>query len=148
MSHTMGEFSVRITSWADSYVPLTHIRTRVFVLEQNVPPEEEVDAADAHCTHAIATSPDGTPMACGRLLADGRIGRMAVLSEWRGKGVGGVILQALVDEAATRGVTRTYLHAQTHAIAFYERHGFTAHGPEFLDANIPHREMVRGEKPA
>jgi predicted GNAT family N-acyltransferase len=137
------EFTVVITTWAESYVPLTHIRTRVFVLEQNVPPEEEVDALDAHCVHALAYAPDGQPVACGRLLADGRIGRMAVLAAWRGKGVGGVILEALIDEARERGLTRTYLHAQTHAIAFYERHGFVAHGGEFLDANIPHREMEK-----
>jgi predicted GNAT family N-acyltransferase len=137
------EFSVIVTDWQAAYVPLTHIRTRVFVLEQDVPPEEEIDAADATCVHALATDPDGKPIACGRLLPDGRIGRMAVLQAWRGKGVGGVILAALMDEARERGLKRAYLHAQTHAIAFYERHGFIAHGEEFLDANIPHREMER-----
>jgi predicted GNAT family N-acyltransferase len=138
-----GDFSVAITTWAASYVPLTHLRTRVFVLEQQVPPEEEIDAADASCVHALATDPDGAPVGCGRLLSDGRIGRMAVAPAWRGRGVGGKVLEALHDEAAERGISRTYLHAQVHAIGFYERHGYVAQGAEFLDAGIAHREMVR-----
>lgn len=136
-------FTVSITTWQRDFVALCHVRTRVFVLEQNVPPEEEIDAIDASCVHAVARDAAGKPVGCGRLLDDGRIGRMAVLKEWRGTGVGGAVLQALIDVAQSRGNPRVYLHSQTHAIPFYAKYGFVAHGPEFMDCDIPHREMTR-----
>ena len=82
-------------------------------------------------------------MGTGRLLPDGHIGRMAVLRDWRGRGVGGAILVALVERAAARGMRRLVLNAQTHAVSFYARYGFTALGDEFMEADIPHVAMAR-----
>ena len=125
------------------------VRREVFVREQGVPEEEEIDAhdrTDASACHALLVL-SGRPAAAGRFFArpDGavQIGRMAVRAEFRGLGYGRAILDALVDEAKRRGYPRVVLHAQTHARGFYERAGFTAHGPEFLDAGIVHVEMER-----
>lgn len=80
-------------------------------------------------------------MGTGRLLPDGHIGRMAVLREWRGKGVGALLLRALVELARSRGHTSVRLNAQTQALGFYRRYGFEAVGAQFMEAGIPHLAM-------
>ncbi len=129
-------------SWAELGARATPIRFRVFVQEQQVPEALELDGRDANCIHALIEV-DGQAVATGRLSPDGRIGRMAVLASYRGRGLGGNLLAGLVAEADRRGQRETYLHAQMHAIGFYERHGFIAEGPEFDDAGIAHRLMRR-----
>lgn len=118
------------------------LRVEVFVVEQGVPIELEWDEADAVSTHAVAYDEAGAPVATGRLLPDGHVGRMAVRQSARGMGVGSQVLLALIAEARRLGYGELVLHAQTHAIAFYTRHGFVARGDEFMEAGIPHREMV------
>lgn len=137
------DLSIRILSWADARAEASRIRETVFVLEQGVPREIELDEWDARCDHAVAFHPSAGAIATGRLLPDGHIGRMAVLREWRGKGVGGRILAALTDRARVRGLRRVVLNAQTHAASFYARFGFVAVGEEFIEAGIPHVEMTR-----
>jgi len=117
------------------------IRLEVFVEEQRVPLEEELDARDAHCLHAIAYDADGRAMGTGRLLPDGHIGRMAVRRPWRGQGVGSLLLAALMDAARRRGDPEVVLDAQLQARPFYARHGFVEEGETFMDAGIPHRVM-------
>ena len=119
------------------------VRHAVFVVEQKVPPEVELDDDDAVSVHAVAYGPDGTPMGTGRLLPDGHIGRMAVRKEARGTGVGARVLEALIDKAQSLGYPELILNAQTHAMPFYVRAGFTAEGEEFEEAGIPHIEMRR-----
>jgi len=82
------------------------------------------------------------PIGCGRLLRDGHIGRMAVLRECRGRGVGAALLALLVALARERGNDRAILNAQTHALPFYARFGFMPEGLEFTEAGIPHRTMT------
>lgn len=126
------------------------IRGAVFVAEQQVPIEEEWDARDAAADHFLALQ-DGTPVGTARMLVAtghgggdvGLLGRMAVLPKARGAGTGGDLVRAVQDRARERGLTAVELHAQTHALSFYERLGYTAHGEEFLDAGIPHLHMVR-----
>jgi predicted GNAT family N-acyltransferase len=118
------------------------VRETVFVREQNVPAELEWDGVDAQCEHVLAEAGD-VAIGTGRLLPDGHIGRMAVLSPWRRKGVGSAILEALVRLAAQRDMKRIALNAQTHARPFYERHGFQVEGEAFMEAGIPHVAMVR-----
>lgn len=122
------------------------IRRLVFVIEQQVPEEEEWDGMDTHSTHFIAwQDADGdqpSPIGTARLLPDGHIGRVAVLKEQRGLGVGVALMQAAIDAARQQGHAQVVLSAQRHALAFYERLGFVAYGDTFLDAGIPHREMV------
>lgn len=122
---------------------VTPLRTAVFVEEQGVPVEIERDVFDAVSRHALARSGAGEVIGTGRLLPDGHIGRMAVACRWRGKGVGGLVLAALVQEAVRLNMGEVVLNAQVHAEAFYLRHGFVAEGCVFEEAGIPHRVMRR-----
>lgn len=117
------------------------IRYEVFVLEQNVPVELEWDEMDAVCLHAIVFDAQDRPIATGRLLPDGHIGRMAVRAQARGAGVGAALLIALMKEARARGDSAVLLNAQVHAEAFYARFGFQREGAEFIEADIPHIRM-------
>lgn len=137
------EFGVRAASWNADRIPLQALRRAVFIIEQQVPESLEWDEFDAVSVHALAQDARGEAIGTGRLLPDGHIGRMAVLREWRGRGVGGVILDFLMEYARRRGDQTLHLNAQTHAVGFYQRHGFVAHGDEFPDAGIPHRQMTR-----
>ncbi|MDZ4255473.1 MAG: GNAT family N-acetyltransferase [Sulfuritalea sp.] len=102
-----------------------------------------MDEHDAVSRHAVARDADGGVIGTGRLLPDGHIGRMAVLADWRGKGVGRALLERLLEEAALQHQGLLALHAQTWACGFYRRFGFVEVGPEFMEAGIPHRTMVR-----
>ena len=135
------DFRVRLVDWRGASPTLTRIRTTVFVGEQGVPPGIEMDGRDPGCVHALAESAAGEAIGTGRLMPDGRIGRMAVLAAWRGKGVGAALLDALMGEARRRGFRDTYLHAQSHAKDFYARHGYVVEGEEYLEAGIPHIGM-------
>lgn len=136
-------FRVRVVSWRDSAEVLQAIRQRVFIEEQNVPPELEQDGLDSACLHVLAEDAGGRPIGTGRLRDDGRIGRMAVLPAQRGRGVGAAILKALTEAGRARGLRELELHAQTSARAFYERAGFCARGDEYLEAGIPHVDMSK-----
>lgn len=118
------------------------VREAVFVNEQKVPVELEWDGLDPECMHVLARVSDGTPVGTGRLTPDDHIGRMAVLRQWRGRGVGTAILRALLDLARRQGRRRISLNSQTAAMPFYARIGFEASGPEFIEAGIPHRKMA------
>ncbi len=118
------------------------LRIEVFVVEQGVPIELEWDEADEVSIHAVAYDDEGQPVATGRLLPDGHIGRMAVRKSARGQGIGAAVLQALLDEAKRLGYAELVLHAQTHAVGFYLRYGFEIRGEEFMEASIAHLEMT------
>lgn len=133
---------ITLVSWRNAETELADIRRRVFIDEQQVPEELEWDGLDADATHVIAHQGEAA-IACGRLLADGHIGRMAVLPTWREQGIGRRVLDTLIDAACARGDAEVFLHAQTNAIGFYEKAGFIAEGPAFMDAGIPHRTMRR-----
>ncbi len=133
---------VRAASWRDDLAALQALRREVFIVEQHVPESLEWDEADAQSIHVLALDITGQPIGTGRLLPDGHIGRMAVLQPWRRHGVGSAILQFLIARARDAGREAVHLNAQTHALGFYARHGFIAHGAEFMDAGIPHRQMT------
>lgn len=136
-----SDFTVRRADWVNDRSALAAIRRAVFVVEQSVSEEEEWDGLDADCAHVLACSGDGAAIGTGRLLPDGRIGRMAVLQSWRERGVGSALLQELIRMARERGFAETRLHAQTHALAFYCKYGYLPVGVEFMEAGIPHVEM-------
>lgn len=138
----MSPIEVRRADWRTEQNPLKRIRTRVFIQEQGVPPSLEWDDADTGAMHFIALV-DGHAVGTARLLDDGRIGRMAVLSDWRRRGVGRALLEMAVGQARQRGDARVWLEAQTHAIGFYARQGFITDGEIFMDAGIAHRRMYR-----
>ncbi|MFC3998618.1 GNAT family N-acetyltransferase [Nocardiopsis sediminis] len=119
------------------------IRGAVFVAEQQVPIEEEWDAHDLDADHLLARL-DGVAVGTGRLVArdgTGVLGRLAVLPQARGTGSGAALVRAIEERARVRGLKAMELHAQTHALAFYEKLGYQAYGDEFLDAGIPHLHM-------
>lgn len=118
------------------------LRIEVFVIEQGVPVELEWDESDTVSMHAVAYDEDNEPVATGRLLPNGHIGRMAVRQPMRGSGIGSQVLQALLDEAHRQGHTELVLHAQVHAQGFYTRHGFLAEGDMFMEAGIAHCRML------
>lgn len=144
----MSALAVRKIQWASPEGDAARaIRFTVFVNEQKVPGEMELDAVDAFATHFLVTDHTGHAVGTGRLFADpanpgsGRIGRMAVLAEWRGKGVGAVLVKAMLEESRKGPWRRVVLDAQTHAVDFYARFGFVVFGEEHMDAGIPHRMM-------
>ena len=137
MEHTNTTLNVLTGNWQQLEAHAKEIRHEVFVLEQNVPVELELDELDATAIHAIALA-GNTPIGTGRLLPDAHIGRMAVRRPYRRRGVGGLLLQALVEEARRRGEPYVVLAAQCHAQAFYQAHGFKAEGGIFMDAGIEH----------
>ena len=136
-------FTVKPIYWNASQKEVKAIRNKVFVEEQGVPPELEWDGLDEQSYHVLAYAPDGTPIGTGRLLQDGHIGRVAVLMEWRGKGVGRALLEMLLVIANKMGNDEVKLHAQTRVVNFYKKRGFTKQGKEFMEAGIPHIAMKR-----
>lgn len=139
-------FNIRIVSWSEAAPLLSQVRRAVFIEEQGVPEELEWDGEDETAIHVLATRSGEHPIGTGRLLNHGgvaHIGRMAVIREWRGRGVGSAILNALLAEVARSGLGGAFLNAQTYAVPFYERFGFMREGKEFLDAGIPHFRMTR-----
>ena len=135
------DLRVELGDWQAMRARAVPVRYAVFVEEQKVPPEIELDEFDPLSLHALAVDGQGRVVGTGRLLPDGHIGRMAVLREARGRGVGSALLQSLMQAARARGDREVALSAQTHAIPFYERFGFVAEGGQYDDAGIPHRRM-------
>ncbi|MDX3798674.1 GNAT family N-acetyltransferase [Streptomyces sp. AK04-3B] len=132
------------------------VRKEVFVGEQGVPEDLEYDEHDAGAVHLLAVREDGVALGTGRLLygdaasartggdpSVGSLGRLAVTREARGLGVGVALVRAVEEAARARGLSAVDLHAQTRALGFYERLGYTPYGPEDLEAGIPHRSMRR-----
>lgn len=153
-------YTVGIADYRADFDALRAVREAVFVAEQGVPPALELDAADPRCVHVVARNDAGAPIGTGRLVppdaptagdghangdapAAARVGRMAVLAEWRARGVGDALLRALMDAARERGWTRLLLHAQAGAIRFYQRHGFLPRGARFVEAGIEHLTLWR-----
>ncbi len=135
-------FTIRILAWSEAHALARPVREKVFVEEQQVPRELEWDEWDERCEHALACDAEGCTIGTARLLPDGRIGRMAVLRDWRGQGVGTALLEAMLERARARSMARVTLHAQIQAAGFYRRFGFSERGREFLEAGIPHVEMA------
>jgi predicted GNAT family N-acyltransferase len=137
------EFGVESGSWPELGEPARRVREAVFINELKVPMNMEWDEHDATSRHVIARDSEGGAIGTGRLLSGGQLGRMAVLADWRGKGVGRGLLERLLYEAERLGLAHLVLHAQTQATGFYRHFGFVEEGPEFMEAGISHRVMVR-----
>ena len=143
MNTATPAFRIEAIDYVVGLADLRAVREVVFVKEQKVPIEEEWDALDPQCIHVIARALDGTPIGTGRLTPEHKIGRMAVLPPWRGKGVGDALLLALIHEAHGRGWREVALNAQASAVPFYLRHGFEPFGDRFWEAGIEHQAMRR-----
>ena len=140
---SLEPFRVEVVEFQQALAELRAVRDEVFVGEQNVPVDLEHDALDPISTHVIARVMDSSPVGTGRLTTERHIGRMAVLAQWRGRGVGDALLLALVEQARQRGWQDVHLNAQVSALGFYERHGFQPEGERFMEAGIEHQAMRR-----
>lgn len=141
MSLPSPDFRVEPADYSADFKDLRSIREPVFVVEQQVPIEEEWDALDPQCHHVIARDAQHQPIGTGRLTPERKIGRMAVLRDWRGRGVGDALLQALIARARELGWTEVSLNAQVGALGFYEKFGFVPYGERFEEAGIQHLAM-------
>lgn len=135
-------FTVSLVSWHDGEPLLKAIRTAVFIREQGVPEEMEWDEHDATCRHALALTLNGDAIGCGRMFANGHIGRISVLPEWRDKKVGTTIMEAFLNYAEAHDYPQVDVDAQTHAVPFYHRFEFVEQGKPFMDAGLPHIKML------
>lgn len=138
----MNKIRVRLADWHKDNADIRRIREAVFIAEQCVPPELEWDADDDSAVHFLAMEGDYA-IGTARLLGDGQIGRVSVLKDWRGLKVGDALMQAVIVEAQHRDLKQQMLSAQVQATPFYERLGFKVVSEEFLEAGIPHVDMVR-----
>ena len=139
------DLKIFIKPWSEAEQDAFLVRREVFIQEQGVPAELEIDEFDPTATHVLGYQ-DGQCIGTGRLVALGngqaQIGRMAVLVQFRKQGIGTQILESLIELAKSRGMHQLILHAQIAAIPFYERMGFQAEGPTYDEAGIPHRNMI------
>jgi predicted GNAT family N-acyltransferase len=136
---------ILIKPWKEAQTEAFPIREEVFIQEQRVPPELELDEFDPISSHALAYE-GGQCIGTGRLVhldnGQAQIGRMAVLARFRGQGVGKQILSELLELAKREGASKLILHSQITAIPFYEKLGFKAEGPSYEEAGITHRNMI------
>ena len=141
------DYVVTLATWTFDRVPIQRVRRTVFIEEQRIDERDEWDDQDARATHVLVfdrtASANRDAVGTGRLEPTGKIGRVAVLPQYRGTGTGVALMQCLMDLAAERGFTEVYLNAQVTAAGFYERLGFRADGPEFDEVGIPHQRMRR-----
>lgn len=138
----MTEPTIEISTvdWSNHEADLLAIRRTVFIAEQNVPEHEEIDGLDPACVHVLVWE-NNQPIACARIKDDGKIGRVAVLASHRGTGLGAQIMEYCTQLVISWALV-PQLDAQLQALPFYEKLGYVAYGPEFLDAGIPHRKMA------
>ncbi|WP_251373142.1 GNAT family N-acetyltransferase [Polynucleobacter ibericus] len=136
---------ILIKPWKEAKTSAFLVRHEVFIQEQGVPAELELDEYDSVAAHALAYF-DERCIGTGRLVdldrGEVQIGRMAVLAPFRNQGVGKLILESLICLAKSQGTESIVLHSQVEAIPFYEKSGFTAQGPTYKEAGIPHRNMI------
>jgi len=134
-------FTVSLVSWHDGEPLLKSIREAVFIKEQGIASELEWDGLDEGCRHALAISHNGDAVGCGRMLADGHVGRIAVLPQWRKQKVGTAIMEALLDYARAHDYKQVDVDAQVQAVPFYRGFDFVEKGDAFMDAGLPHIKM-------
>ena len=141
----INTFDISIKSWQEALKEAYFIRKQVFIEEQGVPEDMELDEFDPTSKHALAYEGD-LCVGTGRLVHlhshHAQIGRMAVLSTFRNRGIGKAILNRLIALAKVEGVLTLILHSQVSAIPFYTKMGFIVDGPIYDEAGIPHRNMI------
>jgi predicted GNAT family N-acyltransferase len=138
----MTDISVEIAAWKADWESLIEVRRQVFINEQGVPEELEIDDLDPHCLHVKSIKSETGIIGTARLLPSAYIGRMCVLRESRNHGAGGLMLSFLIDYALHNHYESLMLNAQTDALPFYQRYGFKADSEIFMEAGIKHRHMT------
>jgi predicted GNAT family N-acyltransferase len=137
----MTEYSIQFADWKEDKELLTALRHQVFVGEQKVPVEIEIDDMDSQCQHIKACLEDKQIIGTARLLPDNYIGRMCVAKEYRRQGIAGAMLEFIIQHARHQNFKSLHLNAQISAQPLYESYGFVADSDIFMEAGIPHRHM-------
>ena len=137
----MEAYRVKKAVWNEHANRIRKLRETVFVIEQGVSSRIEWDGRDHLCEHAIALTNSDVIIGTGRMLPSGHIGRIAVLSSYRGQGIGKILIDQLITMAKEAGLGVIYLNSQMNAKSFYQRFGFVAKGPVYMDVGIPHQRM-------
>ena len=138
-----NDFTVTIADWSNDAdrEACKAVREQVFIGEQQVASEDEWDEFDEKSRHVLARDAQGQPVGTGRLTPNAMIGRMAVVRDWRGRQVGAVMLDTLIEQARALAYPSVEIHAQVQAVPFYAGFGFTAFGDEYDECNIRHVSM-------
>ena len=141
----MKHSSVKLhhATWQDDSDMIYSVRKIVFVEEQGISEELDFDGLDPDCWHVLANASQSESIGTARMQKDGHIGRIAVLEDWRRKGVETRLLRSLLRMASEKGFLKVYLHAQVQAVFFYEKLGFKKEGDIFIEADIQHQKMVK-----
>ena len=137
----MNGFVIAIVNWSDKQAELTSVRRAVFIEEQKVPESIDFDGSDPDFIHVLATNKNGLPVGTARINRKGRIGRMAVLKNYRRQGIGRKMIHVLMDYGRKNAITNFHVSSQITAVEFYEKMGFEPTGEEFLEAGIKHINM-------
>ena len=137
-----SEVKVQLAHWEQDQQQLIMLRTRVFIDEQKVPAELEIDGLDDVCIHLKALNPAGQFIGTSRLLPSHYIGRMCVLKEYRNQGAGSQMLKYFIRHALVRGIPHLMLNAQLTALPFYQAFGFVQDSEVFIEADIAHVHMT------
>ena len=137
----MNDINIEIVSFSEKKAEIASVRRAVFVEEQNVPESIDFDGSDTDYIHVLATDKNGLPVGTARINREGRIGRMAVLKNYRRQGIGRKMIQALMDYGRKHSITDFHVSSQVTAVGFYEKMGFEPFGDEFLEAGIKHIKM-------
>jgi len=132
----------KIVKYNDCFEKIKSIREEVFIKEQNVPEELEIDGLDPEAIHSIAFD-DNTEIGTGRMFPDGHIGRIAVKKHYRGRGLGKIIMESLIEVARVNKIPEVWLSSQYHAKGFYEKLGFIKIGEVYKEAGIDHIKMKK-----
>lgn len=140
----MSKIIIKTVDFNNSFSEIKAIRTSVFIKEQHVPVELEWDEFDNDSTHILAYY-NNKAVGTARLLNDGHIGRMAVLKAYRNRNIGENMLKYILKLAKTKSIDKVELSAQEHAVEFYKKHGFSVTSDVYLDAGIPHYNMIYHE---
>ncbi len=135
--------TIQIVGFTQYEKEIRLVRNTVFTEEQGISSAIDFDGRCPHCYHVLAWNEEGQPVGTGRMQKNGHIGRLAVIADWRSKGIGKAMLDDLVSYAQSIGLKQVYLNSQEQAVGFYEKCGFILGGEIFYEANIPHIKMVR-----
>jgi len=143
----MKNVDIAIVNFSEKQDEITSVRRAVFTEEQNVPESIDFDGSDTDYIHVLAWDKNGRPVGTARINREGRIGRMAVLKNYRRQGIGRKMIQALMDYGRKNSITNFHVSSQVTAVEFYRKMGFEPTGEEFLEAGIKHINMKRKNPP-
>jgi predicted GNAT family N-acyltransferase len=138
----MSSINIRIADWQADHDLISLVRKQVFIHEQGIEETLEWDELDKNATHFLALTSEGNAVGVARLTDNGAVGRMAVLRKYRHQGIARQLLHSIIEHARCLNFDYLSLHAQLHAVGFYQKVGFQCQGEQFEEAGLPHQAML------